>query len=297
MENLKSRSANYAAGIIKRTFGLQDDAEPIGVILGSGWGDVLTLENQQEVSLKHIPAFEKNLPDLEGHKRTIMFGNIASKQVIVLNGRLHLNEVPYSEDWLKLVRLQVEMLIMVGVKQLIVTNAAGCLKYYRPETDKQEYCFNASQLEAENDDNHELHVGEVAVIDGFVSVFAPVMPLWGGEFCSADDAISERLINIALRSQGDLLIAKKTGLAMMRGPQFEGNKYDKEILSRTGAGVAGMSMLPEAYICSLHDTKMLGLSFVTNDYQEKHSHPENLRRAGEASAHLGQYLKEIITHM
>jgi purine nucleoside phosphorylase len=143
----------------------------------------------------------------------------------------------------------------------------------------------------------ELQVGEIAVIDGFVSIFAPVMPLWGGEFCSADDAISQRLVNIAMKSQGDLLIAKKTGLAMLRGPQFEGNKYDKNILSRTGAGVAGMSMLNEAYIASLHGIEMLGLSFVTNDYQEKHSHPENLRRAGKASAHLEQYLKEIIAQM
>jgi purine-nucleoside phosphorylase len=296
MENLTLRSANYAAGIIKRTFDLQDGAEPIGIILGTGWGDALTLENQQEVSLRHIPAFAKNLPDLAGHKRTIMFGTINGKQVIALNGRLHLNEVPFSEDWLKLVRLQTEMLIMSGVKQLIVTNAAGCLKCL-PEKFSQladEFLKTGS---TEPFPDPELQVGEIAVIDGFVTVFAPVMPLWGGGFCSADDAISPRLINIALKSQGDLLIAKKTGAVMLRGPQFEGNKYDKDILSRTGAGVACMSMLPEAYIASLHGIEMLGLCFVSNDYKEKHSHPENLRRAGEASAHLEQYLKEIIAHM
>lgn len=296
MENPRLRAANYAAGIIKRTFNLKDGAEPIGIILGTGWGDALTLENQQEVSLRHIPDFEHSLPELKGHKRTIMFGNIAGKQAIVLNGRLHLNEVPFNERWLELVRLQTEMLITAGVKQLIVTNAAGALKCL-PERFSQlaDEFWKAGGVYPFPDP--ELQVGEIAVIDGFVSVFAPVMPLWGGEFCSADDAISPRLINIALKSQGDLLIAKKTGLAMLRGPQFEGNKYDKEILSRTGAGVAGMSMLPEAYIASLHSIEMLGLSFVSNDYVEKHSHQENLRRAGEASAHLGQYLKEIIARM
>jgi purine nucleoside phosphorylase len=296
MENSRLKSANYAAGFIRRAFSLQDEAEPIGVILGTGWGDVLTLDKQQEISLGRIPAFEKNLPDLQGHKRTIMFGNIGHKQVIALNGRLHLNEVPFSEDWLKLVRLQTEMLIAVGVKQLIVTNAAGALKCLPEKFSELAGKFLGTGSEEPFPDP-ELQVGEVAVIDGFVSIFAPVMPLWGGEFCSADDALSERLISIALKSQGDLLIAKKTGLAMLRGPQFEGNKYDKDILSRTGAGVAGMSMLPEAYIASLHSIEMLGLSFVTNDYKEVHSHPENLRRAGEASAHLEQYLKEIIAHM
>lgn len=295
MENLKLRSANYAAGFIKRAFSLQDEAEPIGVILGTGWGDALNLENQQEISLRRIPAFE-HLPELKGHKRTITFGNIGRKQVIALNGRLHLNEVPFSQDWLELVRLQTEMLIAVGVKQLIVTNAAGALRCLPEKFSELAGKFLGTGSEEPFPDP-ELQVGEVAVIDGFVSVFAPVMPLWGGEFCSADDAISERLINIALKSQGDLLIAKKTGLVMLRGPQFEGNKYDKEILSRSGAGVAGMSMLPEAYVASLHGIEMLGLSFVTNDYKEKHSHEENLRRAGEASAHLGEYLKSIISQM
>lgn len=298
MENLQLRAANYAAGIIKRSFDLQEGAEPIGLILGTGWGDVLTLENHKEIPLEEIPVF-KHLPELKGHKRTIMFGEIRGKQVIALRGRLHLNEVPFSKSWLKLVRLQTEMLIMTGVKQLIVTNAAGALKYYRQTNTQQIYRLDTSKfgVDSPNFDDPELHIGEVAVIDGFVSVFAPVMPLWGGEFCSADDAISQRLINIALKSQGDLLIAKKTGLAMMRGPQFEGNKYDKNILSRSGAGVVGMSMLPEAYIASLHGIEILGLSFVTNSYDEKHSHDENLRRAGEASAHLGGYLKNIITMM
>ncbi|MFA6514470.1 MAG: hypothetical protein WCT50_04270 [Patescibacteria group bacterium] len=294
MEDLKLRAANYAAAIIKKMFNLQP--EPIGIILGTGWGEVLTMESQKEVSLREIPAFEHSLPELEGHKRTITVGDIAGKQVIALNGRLHLNEVPFSEDWLKLVRLQTEMLIAAGVKQLIVTNAVGCLKCF-PERFAQ---LAEAFLKTGSTDpfpDPELQIGDVAVIDGFVSVFAPVMPLWGGEFCSADDALSERLINIAMKSQGDLLIAKKTGLAMMRGPQFEGNKYDKDILSRSGAGVAGMSMLPEAYIASLHGIEMLGLSFVTNDYKEKHSHPENLRRAGEASACLGGYLKSIIAQM
>jgi purine-nucleoside phosphorylase len=296
MENSRLKSANYAAGFVRRAFGLQDESEPIGVILGTGWGDALNLENQQEVSLGRIPAFEKSLPDLQGHKRTIMFGYIAGKQVIALNGRLHLNEIPFSESWLELVRLQTEMLIAAGVKQLIVTNAAGALKCLPERFSELAGKFLGTGSEEPFPDP-ELQVGEIAVIDGFVSVFAPVMPLWGGEFYSADDAISERLINVALKSQGDLLIAKKTGAVMLRGPQFEGNKYDKDILSRTGAGVACMSMLPEAYIASMHGIEMLGLCFVSNDYKEKHSHPENLRRAGEASAHLEQYLKEIIAHM
>ncbi len=269
---------------------------PIGIILGTGWGDTLEFEEKIEIPFTDIPGF-KNLPTVvEGHKRTLIIGKIAGKQVLALNGRLHLYEKPFSKSWLKMVRLQTEMLIQLGVKELIITSAVGTLKCL-PEKFSQladEFWKAGGTFPFPNP---ELQVGDIAVIDGFVSVFAPVMSLWGDEFCSADDAISKDLIDLALKSQGDLVIAKKTGHVMLRGPQFEGNKYDKEILSRTGAGVAGMSMLPEAYIASLYGAEILGLGFVTNDYKEKHSHEENLARAKEASAHLGEYLKSIISQM
>ncbi|QQG52773.1 MAG: purine-nucleoside phosphorylase [Candidatus Falkowbacteria bacterium] len=296
MNKERVKAAGVAAEFIGNCQHQHIEETAIGVVLGSGWGDTLEFEEKIEIPFSTIPGF-KNLPTVvEGHKRTLIVGKIAGKQVLALNGRLHLYEKPFSKSWLKMVRLQVEMLFHLGVKKIIITSAVGTLKC-QPERFSRlaDEFWKAGGTFPFPDP--ELQVGDIAIIDGFVTVFAPIMPLWGDEFCSADETISQNLIDIALKSQGDLVIAKKTGHAMLRGPQFEGNKYDKEILSKTGAGVVGMSMLPEAYIASLYGIEILGLGFVTNGYKEKHSHEENLERAKSASAHLGEYLKSIIAQM
>ena len=87
------------------------------------------------------------------------------------------------------------------------------------------------------------------------------------------------------------------GYAMVRGPQFEGRKYDKALLAQSGAGVVGMSTLPEACIAQIYGAKLLGLSFVTNSDSETHSHEENLRRVNAASENLGYLLEHIIYRM
>lgn len=293
MNKRRKKAAEYAASLLKRKFNLENSKNPpIGIILGTGWGEVLSIESAEEMPFTDIPDF-KNLPFLEGHKRMIVCGKIAGKQVLVLQGRLHLNEIPFSKRLLKLVRLQTEMLLAAGVKQLVVTSAVGSLKPFSaseiPTSDRPLIPGNA------NLGKRQLQVGDIAVVDGFVSLYAPVMPLWGGEFYSPDDVINEKLINIALAEASQTeLVAQKTGMAMVRGPQFEGRKYDKKLLSQSGAGVVGMSMYPEACVAAIYGTEFLGLGFVTNDDEETHSHPENLERAKKASKNLGEYLQKII---
>lgn len=294
MNKRRTRAARYAAELLKRTFGFDEKLPLIGVILGTGWGEVLSVENAQEQPFEHIPDF-KHLPCLEGHKRQIVYGQIAGKNVIILRGRLHLNEIPFSKRILKLVRLQTEMLLAAGVKQLIITSAVGSLKPTPPVSQNFD---NRPLIPGPDLSPSRLNVGDVAVVDGFISLFAPPLPLWGGEFISPEDAISENLSLIALQSAKEVgLEAQKTGMAMVRGPQFEGRKYDKKILSLVGAGVVGMSMLPEAAIASLYGAKILGLGFVTNDDEEIHSHLENLARAEASAEKLGAYLTKIISQM
>ena len=59
---------------------------------------------------------------------TLGFGGgptLAGTPVIALRGRVHLNEAPADPDLPMMVRLQTEMLLQLGVKTLILTNAAG----------------------------------------------------------------------------------------------------------------------------------------------------------------------------
>lgn len=166
------------------------------------------------------------------------------------------------------------MLLQLGVRKLILTCAAGSLQEHR-------------------------RVGDIVVMDGFVTTCgAPIMPLWAGEFCSAEDALGAELRQLALdEALTQRITATTGGYAMYRGPGFEGRRYDKAVLTDSGAAVVGMSVVPEAYIAALYEADVLGLAFITNSTFETHSHEANLARVREASGKLGRYLTALVQKM
>jgi purine nucleoside phosphorylase len=105
------------------------------------------------------------------------------------------------------------------------------------------------------------------------------------------------LRQIALEERGEL-VAAEVGHVMVRGPFFEGRRYDKKLLAASGASMVGMSILPETCVAALYPgTRVLALCFVTNTAVEEHSHEENLARAKTASALLGGYLTRIVSRI
>lgn len=277
-DRITEERAGFAAALVRAKTQLplpfkHDDTGPIGIVLGTGWGDVLSVDSPYRILLLDIPGFSR-LKMLEGHARELVVGRVNGKQVLALRGRIHLNEAPDdNEEIIRMARLQIEMLLQLGVKNLILTSAVGALR-----------------REA---DSCNLSVGDICVVNGFVTLFAPVMPLWGGEFCSPEDALDQRLGRIALEECHDLR-AMSGGHVMVRGPQFEGRLFDKRLLAQTGARVVGMSILPEACVAALYGARVLALGFVTNDDVEAHSHEENLARAKASAAKLGGYLERIV---
>jgi purine-nucleoside phosphorylase len=269
--NPRQREAITAANFIRGLCPwLNESVTPIGLVLGTGW-DVIKDENATEIPFQHIPGFS-GLEHIDGHARKLLVGKIAGKHVVALRGRVHMNEAPCDPNIPRMVRLQTEMLFQLGVKQIIVTSAVGSLHNF-------------------------VKVGSVVIIDGFITVYAPEMPLWANEFYSPEDMISERLSFIAHRAkheQEGITSLTEVAHVMVRGPFFEGRKYDKALLAASGAKVVGMSMLPEACIAAIYGAEFLGLGFVTNSPFEVHSHENNVERAKELSEKLGDYLTRII---
>ena len=250
------------------------DPPMTAIILGTGWGDALDLEVIHEIPFSYLSQFE-SLGQLEGHSRKLIYGKLNDKKVLVLSGRVHLNEDPTNLEIPKMVRLQVEMLFHLGVKNLIVTNAAGSLS-----------C--------------DIKVGDLVVADGFLTLNSPAMPLWAGEFCSPEDALDLELRKLAIESAAGLVDVHQGGYAMVRGPFFEGRKYDKAVLRNNGASTVGMSTLPEACIASLYKNegvKMLAVSFITNTDSEDHSHEENLARVKASAGKLSQFIERIVAKL
>lgn len=267
----REAAAKKAAQVIRQKLKIPKNVAPVGLILGTGWGSVLAVKGSREIAFNKIPGF-KGLKALEGHARQVVFGYLEDKPVIFLRGRVHMNEAPSDPSLARMVRLQIEMLLQLGVKTLIVTSAVGSLSSTMP-------------------------VGSIGVVNGFVTVYAPEMPLWGGEFGSPEDTLDPTLRQIALQERGELLAAE-VGHVMVRGPFFEGRRYDKPLLAKSGAGVVGMSILPEACVVALYPgARILALCFITNSAVETHSHEENLARAKAAGALLGGYLSRIVSRI
>lgn len=276
-----------AADFLREHLKIDEGNQPeVGLVLGTGWGDVLEFDAERRVSFEDIPGFGK-LEELEGHAREVVCGTISGKNFVALRGRVHLNERPADPGLHSDVRLQLEMLVHLGVKKFIITCAVGSLV-------------------------PSVKVGDVIFPDGFVTLFAPEMPLFAGEFCSPEDAIDQDLRMAVLNNEAykSPLRLGSGGHVMVRGPFFEGRKYDKKLLASrvativsgmimesTGAIVVGMSVLPEACIAALYEAKVLPVAFVTNTASEEHSHEENQRRAREKAAHLGALLGKIVERM
>lgn len=274
VHQLSKQRAQMAASFLGRHLKINDSNQPeVGLVLGTGWGDVLEFDTERRVAFKDIPGFGK-LEELEGHAREVALGTISGKRFVALRGRVHANERSADGALNAMVRLQVEMLIHLGVKKFIITCAVGSLI-------------------------PSVEVGDIVLADGFVTLYAPEMPLFVGEFYSPEDAIDQELAKKIFNNamSGLPLKLHSGGHVMVRGPFFEGRKYDKKILASTGAAVVGMSVLPEACIAALYEARVLPVAFVTNTAFEKHSHEENQRRAKEKAEHLGALLGKIVERM
>jgi purine-nucleoside phosphorylase len=261
-------SARQHATLLRSRLGITGTPR-IAIVLGTGWGDALALEDARSIAMTDLPGFA-GLGALAGHQRRVETGTLDGIEVVLLRGRVHLNEHPSDPALPLMVRLQIEMLLALGVTTLVLTAGVGGL-------------------------GTGVRAGDLVVIDGFITLFAPPLPLFAGEFEEADTVLDQELRRIALTTDDGDLPRQGGGYAMLRGPNFESRRYDKRLLRAFGARVVGMSVLPEACVAMLHPgTRVLALGYVTNDDVEEHSHEKNVGRAKDEGEKLGQYLTEVI---
>lgn len=228
------------------------------------------LEREIRLSLAWGPtgrtrSWSRSSPDPD--RCTLSHGTLSGTTLCVLRNYLHLTDGAPHEPMRDHVRLQVEMLFGLGVESLIVVN------------------------EVEPVEGAGLLPGQVVVVDGFCTLFAPDMPLYFGESCNPEAAVLRH--GDLARSVVERITARQCtgGHVMVRGPL---SKYDKALLRATGASVVGTSMLPEASIAALHEMPMIGLGIVKNTADEAHSDEESQQHAKEGESDLGDLLTALI---
>jgi len=215
----------------------------IGIILGTGLGDVAEAVEQPEfIPYVDIPNWP--VSTVKGHKGQIVVGNLAGQPVIVLQGRVHYYE-GYS---MAQVTLPVRILQRLGMEILIVTNAAGAI-------------------------NPDFEPGDVMIITDHISMIgmAGLNPLRGpnldelGErFPDMSQAYDRQLIKLAREIASSNSLKVREGVYIgLAGPSFE-TPADLRFLRSIGADSVGMSTVPEVIVARHGNTRVMGLSGISN---------------------------------
>lgn len=212
----------------------------IGVILGSGLGDYAeALEDAVKLPYSEIPGFPRST--VAGHAGMWCCGTLYGKRVVMMQGRFH-----YYEGYgMKDVTLPVRVMQKIGVKTLIVTNAAGGV-------------------------NLGYHPGELMVIGDIFSMTAqnPLIGLnldaFGPRFPDMSCAFDKELRALAHECANEQGFALREGVyAQMTGPTYE-TPAEIRMLRTLGADAVGMSTVPEVVVARHGGMRVLGVSCITN---------------------------------
>ena len=246
----------------------------IAVILGSGLGGLVdVMEDKTVIPYAEIPNFPQI--SVHGHAGNFVVGKIGDKVVAAMQGRFHFYEGFEARE----LCYPLYVMKLLGIKNLIVTNAAGGV-------------------------NKDFTPGDLMIIDNYIN-FIRVNPLigdnddrFGPRFPDMSEPYSKELVAKAEKVADELGIGYKHGVyALFNGPCYE-SAAEIHAYSVLGADAVGMSTVPETIAGNYLGMKVFGVSCITNMATGiatvKHSHEEVVRVANEASEKLCAWMKEFI---
>ena len=248
----------------------------IGIILGSGLGELADEFCDVGINYSDIPDFASST--VTGHKGRLVFAEINGKRVVMMQGRIHF----YEGHQLNIVTYPIKVLKGLGIKTLILTNAAGAVN---PE-------FNSADLMIIKD--HINFMGTNPLIgknDDNLGVRFPDM----------SEIYKKNLINLAKNCAEKLNIDVKEGVYIATtGPSYE-TPAEIRAYRLLGADAVGMSTVPEAIVANYCGLNVLGISCITNQAagvgDTKLSHAEVIESANLAKNKFKGLIKEIIANL
>jgi purine-nucleoside phosphorylase len=229
--------AGVAAEFLKRKTKLRPK---IALVLGSGLG-AFADEFAAAVRIPYakIPYFPRSTAI--GHAGRLVLGKVDGVDVVGMQGRAHLYE-GYSA---KQVAFPVRVFARLGVKAVILTNAAGGIKNE----------FTQGRLVVISD--HINLQGDNPLIGANDEKFGPRFP-------DMTTAYDKKFRTAALAQANRLGIALGEGVyAALAGPSYE-TPAEIRFLRTIGADLVGMSTVPEVIAARHSGLRVLGISCVTN---------------------------------
>jgi len=217
----------------------------IGIICGSGLGGLADLATKADIfPYEDIPGFPRST--VAGHVGRLLLGELNGIAVLIMQGRFH----SYEGYPLWKTAMPVRVMKLIGVENLIVTNAGGGL-------------------------NNMFTVGDIMVLKDHINLpgFACQHPLkgpndekFGPRFFPTNDLYNKkyrdiaRQVAISLNMDG---IVRQGVYAMVGGPNYE-TVAELKMLRELGVDSVGMSTIPETIVAHQCGMKVFACSLITN---------------------------------
>ncbi len=269
---------NRAAAYIRDILAASGLRPEVGMVLGSGLGKIVS-KIQQPVTIPYrdIPGFP--VSTAVGHKGNFIVGLLGGKPVICMQGRIH-----YYEGYpMELVTLPVRVMIVLGIRYLFVSNAAGGV-------------------------NYNFKIGDLVIIRDHINMLpnpliGPNMDEFGPRFPDMTRAYDRRLIRLAHEVAAEQGIALKEGVYFgSSGPTYE-TPSEYKYIRIAGADLTGMSTIPEVIVARHADVPVFGMSVVTNEAHDDYAADyvndgEDVVKAADAAAdRMSSLFERIISRL
>lgn len=270
--------AREATEAIRKRLGLSTNerVSDVGIVLGSGLGgfreQIFQNGCTHTIPYAEIPHFP--VASVRGHASCLVFGFLEQRPLLVMQGRTHLYEGFSPQQ----VVFPMRVLLMLGVRTLVLTNASGGI-------------------------SKDLLPGDWMVIEDHINLTGhnplcgPEDERLGSRFIDMTEAYSVELQNLAMHiAKGCGLKLQKGVYAGVLGPSYE-TPAEVRMLRQCGADAVGMSTVLEAIVARQGGAKVLGMSCVTNHAaglsKQPLSHAEVLEISSRALRGLVPWMLQI----
>jgi purine-nucleoside phosphorylase len=256
------------------------DLPEISLILGSGLGGLAdSVENPVEIPYGELPHWP--VSTVVGHQGRLVLGQMQGQRVAVMQGRTHYYE-GYS---MAQVTLPVRVMQRLGVKIIIVTNAAGGVN---PDFEPGDLMLIADHL-------------NLIGMAGLSPLRGPNLDELGPRFPDMSRAYDLELRRLALQvAEEDGLLLRQGIYACLAGPSFE-TPADLRFLRAIGVDAVGMSTVPEVTIAHHGGTRVLGISGVSNkanlDGNTLTTHEEVLEAGNKIVPQLTTLIRGVLARL
>jgi len=249
--------------------------EPVlGIVLGSGLGQLAdSIQDPLVIPYRELPGFP--VSTATGHKGNFIVGQLGGKTVIAMQGRIHFYE-GYGMD--KVV-LPIRVMIGMGIRTLIVSNAAGGT-------------------------NLNYHVGDLMIIRDHINLLpnpliGPNFDDYGPRFPDMTRPYDRNLIKLALQIGAEEGIPLHQGVYVGgTGPSYE-TPAEYKYFRIIGGDAVGMSTVPEVIVARHAGIPVFGISVITNEAHDDYA--DDFENDGEdvlvAAAAAADKMTRLITKM